>query len=64
MRHPQPPNRPRLRRGPIVALVLIVVLILAGELLSRLLGGAARLQDCVLSGRSDCSVPEASPGRN
>jgi hypothetical protein len=34
---------------------MIVLLILGGLLLTRILGGMTRLQDCALSGRSNCS---------
>ncbi|HET9390155.1 MAG TPA: hypothetical protein VFO44_10965 [Steroidobacteraceae bacterium] len=64
MSQPEAPKRPPPRRGAVVGLVLIVVLILAGLILSRLLGRAARVQDCVLSGRSDCVAPDASLRRN
>ena len=35
---------------------MIVILVIAGLLLTRTLGGMARLQDCALSGRSNCSA--------
>jgi hypothetical protein len=64
MRNPdywQPPERqpdpaPATRRAALIGLVLIVVLILGGLFLSHTLGGMARLQDCALSGRSNCST--------
>jgi hypothetical protein len=31
-----------------------VILVIAGLMLTHTLGGAARLQDCALSGRSNC----------
>ncbi|HEY3783655.1 MAG TPA: hypothetical protein VGL55_00065 [Steroidobacteraceae bacterium] len=48
-------SSPPPRRGALVGLVLIVLLILAGLILAHVLGKAARRQDCVISGRSDCS---------
>lgn len=54
---------PPARRAALVGLLLVVLLILAGLLLTHLLGKAARLQDCVLSGRSDCHSSESTDGR-
>ncbi len=48
---------PRPRRGPILGLLIVVAVILAALVLTYFLRNAARLQDCVLSGRSDCSPP-------
>jgi hypothetical protein len=35
---------------------MIVILIIAGLLLTHTLGAMARLQDCALSGRSNCAT--------
>jgi hypothetical protein len=35
---------------------VILILMLAAFFLTRTLGGSARLQDCALSGRSNCSA--------
>jgi hypothetical protein len=35
---------------------MIVILVIAGLLLTHTLGSMARLQDCALSGRSNCSA--------
>jgi hypothetical protein len=56
----QPPERepdpaPPTRRGALIGLVMIVLLILGGMILTHVLGGMSRLQDCALSGRSNCS---------
>jgi len=63
MRNPdywQPPERPdpapATRRAALLGLVMIVLLILGGLFLTHTLGGMARLQDCALSGRSNCSA--------
>lgn len=42
------------RRGALIGLALIVLLIIGGLLLSHILGGMSQYQDCVLSGRHDC----------
>jgi hypothetical protein len=47
---------PNPRRTALVGLLLIVLLIAAGLILTHVLGAAARLQDCALSGRSNCSA--------
>ena len=55
----QPPDgepEPTTRRAALLGLVIIVVLVLGGLLLTHILGGMSRLQDCALSGRSNCSL--------
>jgi hypothetical protein len=42
-------------RGALIALGVVVVLVLGGLWLSHVLGGAASMQDCVASGRSNCA---------
>jgi hypothetical protein len=42
------------RRGAVVGLVIVVVLLAVGLWLARELGSASRIQDCVMSGRSNC----------
>jgi hypothetical protein len=42
-------------RGPIVALVLVVVLVLGGWWLSQRLRSVSSLQDCVMTGRTNCA---------
>jgi hypothetical protein len=39
-----------------IGLAMIVILVVAGLALTHILGGMARLQDCALSGRSNCST--------
>ena len=50
-------------RGPIVALIVVVVLILGGLWLQQHLRANARLQDCVMSGRTNCAPIAQPPGR-
>jgi hypothetical protein len=64
---PDPPQVPKLldrggasgspstRRGALVGLVIIVLLVAGGLLLTRVLRGMSQLQDCALSGRSNCT---------
>ncbi|WP_245286663.1 hypothetical protein [Bradyrhizobium sp. ARR65] len=46
------------RRGAIVGLVIAVVLLGVGLWLARELSSASKLQDCVMSGRTNCNVIE------
>jgi len=52
----QPQPAPNTRRAALVGLLLIVLLIVGGLILTHVMGAAARLQDCALSGRSNCSA--------
>jgi hypothetical protein len=42
-------------RGPLMALGVVAVLILAGLWLTHILGGAASVQDCLAAGRTNCA---------
>lgn len=55
-RQPDPEPAPTTRRGALIGLVMIVLLVLGGLFLTHTLGGMARLQDCALSGRSNCGA--------
>jgi hypothetical protein len=52
---PQEPKRPDSRRGALLGLLVALLLIVLGLVLVRLLGNAGRLQDCVMSGRTNCA---------
>jgi hypothetical protein len=43
------------RRGALVGLVLVLLLVGGGLLLTHVLRSMAQLQDCALSGRSNCT---------
>ncbi len=43
------------RRGALIALIVIAVLLVGGIWLSRTLQGVGNLQDCVMSGRTNCA---------
>jgi hypothetical protein len=43
------------RRGALAALILVAVLLVGGILLMRHLRATAALQDCVMSGRTNCA---------
>ena len=46
------------RRGAIAGLLIAVVLLAVGIWLARDLTAASKLQDCVMSGRTNCNVIE------
>ena len=48
-------DRPNTRRGALVGLVIILLLVIGGLLLTHVLRGMSQLQDCALSGRSNCT---------
>jgi hypothetical protein len=58
---PKPPGGdgnhdfPDTRRAALAGLVIVVLLIAGGLLLTHVLHGMAQLQDCALSGRSNCT---------
>ncbi len=54
-REPEMPRIPDPRRAALVGLVVTLLLVLGGVLLVHVLGRAARLQDCVMSGRTNCA---------
>jgi len=69
-RRPPEPSKPatpeeseaelRRTRSNVVALVVAAVLVLAGWLLVRKLGETTRMEDCLMSGRTNCA-PIATP---
>jgi len=59
---PGHPRVPDPRWGALVGLLITLMLVLGGMLLVRVLGRAARLQDCVMSGRTNCAPIESSSG--
>jgi hypothetical protein len=46
------------RRGAIAGLLIAIVLLTVGIWLARDLTAASKLQDCVMSGRTNCNVIE------
>lgn len=47
------------RRRALIGLLIIVVLVIGGLLLARILRNVGRLQDCVMSGRTNCAPIES-----
>ncbi|HEX3950466.1 MAG TPA: hypothetical protein VHW95_11495 [Steroidobacteraceae bacterium] len=52
---PKPDPPPATRRAALIGLAMIVLLVVAGLALTHILGEMTRLEDCALSGRSNCS---------
>jgi hypothetical protein len=51
-------HEPENRNGAIAGLVIAIVLLAVGIWLARDLTAASKLQDCVMSGRTNCNVIE------
>jgi hypothetical protein len=61
---PRNPRTPDSRWPALLGLLVALLLVLGGIFLIRVLGSAARLQDCVMSGRTNCAPIDAgSAGR-
>jgi hypothetical protein len=68
---PRSTDEPENRRAPdprvpaLIGLLVTVLLVLGGVLLIHVLSRASRLQDCVMSGRTNCAPidPAATDGR-
>jgi hypothetical protein len=55
---PKQDREPDNRNGAIAGLVIAIVLLAVGVWLARDLTAASKLQDCVMSGRTNCNVIE------
>lgn len=53
---------PKRRRAALLGLAFVLALVLAGLLLARELHGISELQDCAMSGRSNCAPVDAGAG--
>jgi hypothetical protein len=52
----QGPGEPASRRSAMIGLLVILCLLVGAFALTHILGGMTRLQDCALSGRSNCDI--------
>lgn len=59
---PRDPREPPSRRAAVLGLLVALVLIVLGLVLVRLLGDSGRLQDCALSGRTNCAPIDSNGG--
>jgi hypothetical protein len=55
---PKQDHEPENRNSAIAGLVIAIVLLAVGVWLARDLTAASKLQDCVMSGRTNCNVIE------
>ena len=55
MSNPQPGDN---RRGAIVGLIIAAAILVVGLWLARNLTAASKMQDCLMSGRTNCNVIE------
>ena len=55
------PARGDSRHGALLGLIVAVSLIVLGLVLVHVLGAAGHLQDCVMSGRTNCAPIESAP---
>ena len=59
---PADPPPPDPRRAGVLSLLVILALVLGGLFLVHVLRKAAQLQDCILSGRTNCApIDSTSP---
>lgn len=47
------------RRGPLIALAVVVLIFVVSWLVFRALSASTKLEDCLLSGRTNCAPIEA-----
>lgn len=59
-REPDDPEPPDPRRKALLALFFVVVLVVGGLLLTHVLSHMSQLQDCVMSGRTNCAPIDSS----
>ena len=59
----EPPERrqPDSRRVALVGMLVALLLVVLGLILVKVLGDTGRLQDCVMSGRTNCAPIETPP---
>jgi uncharacterized protein HemX len=53
--HDQPEDNAGRARGNVAALILAAILVAAGWLLVQKLGQSSKMQDCLMSGRTNCA---------
>lgn len=57
---PEPPDSdPDPRRRALIGLLVVVLFVVTGLALARVLKNVSRLQDCVMSGRTNCAPIES-----
>jgi len=59
---PEGPREPPSRRAAVTGLLVALALIVLGLVLVKLLGHSTRLEDCALSGRTNCAPIDTNGG--
>jgi hypothetical protein len=54
-------NKNPSQRGPLVALGVVVLLLVVGWVLARELYSGSKMEDCLLSGRTNCAPVDSQP---
>lgn len=62
-REPEVPEPPDPRRKAVLGLVFVLLLIVAGLFLTYVLRRVSQLQDCAMSGRSNCAPIDSTTAR-
>jgi hypothetical protein len=60
---PEVPEPPDPRRKALLGLVFVLLLIVGGLLLTNVLRHVSQLQDCAMSGRSNCAPIDSTTAR-
>ena len=63
-RRPKDLRPPDSRRAAVIGLVAAVLLVIVGWIVVRVLGESGRLQDCAMSGRTNCAPIDAGSPQN
>lgn len=61
---PPDPRAPPARRAAVLGLLVALALIVLGLVLVKLLGNSSRLEDCALSGRTNCAPIDPGNGES
>ncbi|HEY6452625.1 MAG TPA: hypothetical protein VIX87_08500 [Steroidobacteraceae bacterium] len=62
--NPTGPPGPDSRRGAVAGLLVIVLLVVGGLLLVHVLRRMSAIQDCAMSGRTNCAPIDAGTSRD
>ena len=62
-RPPEDSAAPDSRRGALIGFGLVLLLIVGGLILAHVLRGTAQVQDCVMSGRTNCAPIDTSSSK-
>jgi hypothetical protein len=54
----------RSRRAALIGLIFVLVLVVGGLLLTHILRGMSEIQDCAMSGRTNCAPIDSTSTRN